>query len=93
MVPGDAPDTAAVLAVLVNRPAWHQDAACRGAAISSYVLSPAKGQWAEYDRSRCQDCPVRQECLETALANPDLAGLWGGTTPTERKAMRRERVA
>ena len=30
-------------------------------------------------RGLCADCPVRLDCLEAALADPDLMGLWGGT--------------
>jgi WhiB family redox-sensing transcriptional regulator len=37
----------------------------------------------------CEICPVRQECLEVALVDPDLVGLWGGTTELERRGMRR----
>jgi hypothetical protein len=40
----------------------------------------------------CEVCPVRQECLEAALADPVLVGLWGGTTDAERRELRR-RVA
>jgi WhiB family redox-sensing transcriptional regulator len=57
------------------------------------VLTPGKGTWSEYNRDLCQGCTVRQECLDVALADPDLTGLWGGTTPKERKAMRRRPVA
>ncbi len=92
MTPG-APDGTLTLEDFLRRPGWHQQAACRGAGVDAFVLSPAKGRLTEYDRSLCEDCPVRQECLETALDNPDLAGLWGGTTPGERRALRRGRVA
>jgi len=40
----------------------------------------------------CEACPIRQECLEAVLADPDLVGLWGGTTDAERRELRR-RVA
>lgn len=36
----------------------------------------------------CHGCPVRIECLEMALADPSLAGIWGGTTADERARMR-----
>lgn len=37
----------------------------------------------------CERCPVIQECLQHALKHePD--GVWGGTTPNERNAMRRK---
>jgi hypothetical protein len=37
----------------------------------------------------CSDCPVISECLEYAL-NVNVSGIWGGTTPRERKAIRKE---
>jgi WhiB family redox-sensing transcriptional regulator len=44
-------------------------------------------------RELCATCPVRVECLEYALADESLTGLWGGTTDTERRMIRRRRVA
>ena len=41
----------------------------------------------------CNTCPVKQPCLETALrieVSADL-GIWGGTTSTGRRRIRRER--
>jgi WhiB family redox-sensing transcriptional regulator len=35
----------------------------------------------------CFGCPVRSACLETALAARDLDGVWGGTSPSERRAL------
>lgn len=48
-------------------------------------------QRADYDEKRalCCSCPVREECLHEALANPELVGMWGGTTADERRKMRR----
>ena len=37
----------------------------------------------------CSGCPVRVECLAYALAEPQLQGVWGGTSDTERRALRR----
>jgi len=52
----------------------------------------ARGEKADYGPTRelCASCPVCQECLEAALADPDLYGLCGGTTERERREMRRE---
>ncbi len=87
-----APHIDALLAELVNRPAWHRRAACRGVGVDAFII----GQGAQYEegsRKLCAGCPVRQECLETALAHGDTTtGLWGGTTPVERRKMRRGRA-
>ena len=39
----------------------------------------------------CEGCPIAFDCLETAMADPELRkwGIWGGTTPEERKTMMR----
>ncbi len=83
------PDEALTLADFLHRPEWHQRAACRGVGVDAFVLTPGKGRWPEYDRRLCLTCPVRVECLDYALANPDLQGLFGATTGDERKAMRK----
>jgi WhiB family redox-sensing transcriptional regulator len=33
----------------------------------------------------CGPCPVRAACLQAALDNEHRDGIWGGTTPDERK--------
>lgn len=35
----------------------------------------------------CAGCPVRKECLDYALENEMEYGIWGGTSPTERRRM------
>lgn len=37
--------------------------------------------------SLCAICPVLEACLTYALRN-EMFGIWGGTTPTERQALR-----
>jgi WhiB family redox-sensing transcriptional regulator len=42
----------------------------------------------------CAGCPVRTECLDYALADDTLVGVWGGTSETERDHIRnRRRIA
>jgi WhiB family redox-sensing transcriptional regulator len=36
----------------------------------------------------CAECPVQNLCLEYSLASEEMFGVWGGLTPTERRAMR-----
>jgi WhiB family redox-sensing transcriptional regulator len=48
------------------------------------------------DRARriCQACPVRPACLDWALSTGEPDGMWGGTTPEERRRLRtRQRQA
>lgn len=37
----------------------------------------------------CEECEVRAQCLEYALMAKIDHGIWGGTSPKERKAMLR----
>lgn len=39
----------------------------------------------------CQQCPVVVECLQTALDDEGLRGVWGGMTDIERRRERRRR--
>ena len=39
----------------------------------------------------CQECTVRQHCLDFAMQSGEKEGIWGGTTPEERIRARRAR--
>jgi WhiB family redox-sensing transcriptional regulator len=41
----------------------------------------------------CGRCPVATECLRWALDSGQDYGLWAATTPTDRRAIRRARMA
>ena len=45
----------------------------------------------EAAKAICATCPVREECLQWALPVPSLDGIWGGTTPLERRRLRNPR--
>jgi WhiB family transcriptional regulator, redox-sensing transcriptional regulator len=70
---------------------WHQEAACRGRGPNAFVRGPRSDYGSM--RELCESCPVRLECLEFALSDESLTGLWGGTTDMERRLIRRRRVA
>lgn len=42
-------------------------------------------------KQECARCPVRTECLTYALEQGEDHGIWGGTTPAERRALLRRR--
>ena len=52
---------------------------------------PANGDRATAERAKaiCRICPVRSACLEWALAANERTGIWGGTTPNDRRGLRR----
>lgn len=37
----------------------------------------------------CGLCDLQAACLQYALDNPELEGIWGGTTPMDRNRLRR----
>ncbi len=68
---------------------WRQRAACRG--VDPDVFYPASDEEAEEAKSICRVCPVREACLEYALANRERDGVWGGATERERRRIVRQR--
>src|SRR5699024_7162883 len=45
----------------------------------------------EQAKAVCQRCPVTQECLAWALETGQDAGVWGGMSEDERRALKRRR--
>ena len=68
---------------------WRNRAACRG--VDPDVFYPVSDEEAEVARAICAQCPVREACLEYALANRERDGVWGGATERERRRMIRQR--
>jgi WhiB family transcriptional regulator, redox-sensing transcriptional regulator len=48
-----------------------------------------RGESTKEARAVCAQCSVREQCLAYALNDPDARawGVWGGTTPRERREM------
>jgi WhiB family transcriptional regulator, redox-sensing transcriptional regulator len=68
---------------------WRQHASCRG--LDPDIFYPPSDEEAEEAKSVCGECPVRQLCLEHALANRERDGVWGGLTERERRRIIRQR--
>jgi WhiB family redox-sensing transcriptional regulator len=73
--------------VVVDTAAWMARAQCRGE--DPVVFFPNLGMTGAKARAICSICPVRRPCLEHALADAELVGVWAGTTERERRGMRR----
>lgn len=71
---------------------WIDQAACRDEQSVRFI-DPADDDEVRAALSVCQRCPVRQPCLDTALTHRVEAdvGIWGGTTPGQRRQLRRDR--
>lgn len=68
---------------------WRQHGACRGTDPDTFY--PVTDEEAEPAKAICTTCPVREPCLEYALANRERDGVWGGATERERRRMIRQR--
>lgn len=74
-------------------PEWTERAACRGLDPELFfpigTVGPALEEVSEA-KAVCRRCPVRSECLDWALRMGEAHGIWGGTTPEERRFLRRD---
>ena len=78
---------------------WRVAALCRGD-DAVHFFAPAHLERKEERmlresraRALCSGCPVRVECLESALASGEPHGIWGGLNELQRSHLRRRRSA
>jgi WhiB family transcriptional regulator, redox-sensing transcriptional regulator len=74
---------------------WRHRAACRDHDPELFFPVSDMGPGArqtEQAKAVCARCPVRAECLEYALDNALDHGIYGGTTESERRTLRRRAV-
>lgn len=64
-----------------------EDAPCASADPDAW-FSTDKGDIG-YAKRVCGECPFKQECLEFAMQDPELHGVWGGKTRLERAKSRK----
>jgi WhiB family transcriptional regulator, redox-sensing transcriptional regulator len=74
----------------MGKPRWYNEAACIGADLEEFFSISGEQRPAVID-VYCAQCPVRPECLQFALDTHNYHGVWGGTTPAERKRERDRR--
>ncbi|MEV0694268.1 MULTISPECIES: WhiB family transcriptional regulator [unclassified Streptomyces] len=71
---------------------WRTRAACRDEDPDLFfpigTSGPALLQ-TEQAKAVCRRCPVRQQCLDWAMDSGQSLGVWGGTSETERRALKR----
>ncbi|MFD2419261.1 WhiB family transcriptional regulator [Amycolatopsis pigmentata] len=74
---------------------WRHDAACRDEDPELFFpvgsSGPAVLQVAEA-KAVCHRCTVASDCLAWALASGQDAGVWGGMSEDERRALKRRRA-
>jgi WhiB family redox-sensing transcriptional regulator len=75
---------------------WRLRAACKDQDPELFFPVSEKGPGARQAHRAtavCARCPVRSECLEYALDNGLDHGIFGGTTESERRTLRRAQTA
>lgn len=77
---------------------WMARAACKS--VGQLFFKPAhverKAERLEREeraKAVCGNCAVRQDCLDTALANKEREGIWGGLTESERAELPKQQEA
>lgn len=70
---------------------WWPRAACLG--LNPDLFFPAGNNETVHPEAAatCARCRVRDPCLEYTLLDPELRGIWAGTTTSERKSIRNAR--
>jgi WhiB family redox-sensing transcriptional regulator len=84
------------LEITDERGMWRELAACRDTDPDLFFPVGTTGPAIEQIESAkrvCNECEVREPCLEFALESNQDSGVWGGTSEEERRAIRRQRVA
>lgn len=71
-------DASSALCAEIDPDLWFPQAIEQGLRKSSYEA-------ANYAKSVCARCPLAFPCLITAIRNKEEHGIWGGSTPRERK--------
>lgn len=85
-----------------TEPAWRERSACRNLGVDPdmFFVSDEARRTKKNEKLTpleqlavdiCAKCPVSGNCLSYALDNPQEVGIWGGTTTTMRKALRKVR--
>lgn len=65
--------------------AWKFDAAC--VFEPKDLFFPDRGESAQSAKLVCSTCPVKVECLRSAIENREWDGIWGGTNEKERRPL------
>jgi WhiB family redox-sensing transcriptional regulator len=74
---------------------WRDKGRCRGVDPEIFYPPEDDEEAAAPAKAICEACPVREACLEHAIARREHLGVWGGLTERERRRLirRRRRLA
>lgn len=74
---------------------WRKSGACATADPDLFFPIATQGEalrHAEAALRICAGCLVRRQCLQFAVDMGEMDGIWGGTTPEERRRARRKQA-
>lgn len=66
---------------------WIEQGNCRD--YDAEIFFPQKGESPAAAKAVCGVCPVRIECLNYALREDDLYGVWGGLSERSRSRLKK----
>lgn len=69
---------------------WMAQANCTD--LDTRLFFPGQGESSREAKAVCEGCIVRAECLEYALVNREIFGVWGGKSERQRRRIRGERA-
>lgn len=75
---------------MVTSEKWVDRSACRRTDPEVFFPDNWNARTVNIAREVCADCPVTLQCLRFAIANYLDHGMFGGTTPEQRKRLRGE---
>ena len=87
-----------VLARPIRTPpdSWRAIGSCRGSDPNLfYPIGRGRSaqQQIEEAKAICRGCPSLEPCLAFALASRQYRGIWGGTSPEDRRRLTRGRLS
>lgn len=68
---------------------WLARRACADMPVA--VFFPEDSHGVTRAKAICATCPVRSDCLQSALDNDELFGIWGGLSERQRRFVRYQR--
>ena len=72
---------------------WRKNAYCKGKETEFFypeIGTKGAAEQVKNVKTFCALCSVSAECLQTAIANDEQFGIWGGLTPKERSKVRKQ---
>src|SRR6185437_8265757 len=66
---------------------WSTFAACSSPTVE--MVTPIEEEKELLINTYCLFCPVRDACLDSAFTFGDPSGIWGGTTESDRKRLKK----